>query len=152
MMQWLRRVTPDLFLAAVIALVVTLILNELDAIESQRIIAEVRFVAHDGLTVEERLGVFHRSIRRSIFLYQPVLIASAAVIVGFFCRNRGWAWLTAILAAIPAFLMGVSFVIDTPLPGAALLTTYLCISIFLSLAGVAIRTRVASMNAPASID
>lgn len=152
MMKWLRRVTPDLFLAAVIALLVTLILYKLDAVEDQRIIAEVRFVAHDGLTVDERLEVFKRSIRRSIFVYQPLLVASAAVIVGFFCRNRNWAWLTAVLAAIPAFLMGISFFVDTPGPGSAVVATYLGISVLLSLTAVGVRNRVASATARPRVD
>ncbi len=135
MINWLRRVTPDLFLAAVVALLITLALDKLDTIESDRIVGGVRWAARDGLTIDERIGVFEQfirrsifvhqraaigvleqSIRRSIFFHQPVLVAGAAIIVGFICRNRRWAWLTAIMAIVPALLMGAGFLVDCPPP------------------------------------
>ena len=142
MINWLRRVTPDLFLAAVVALLVTLALAKLDRLENDRIIGSVRWAAHEGLTVDERLGVYERSIRRSILVHQPVLVASAAVCIGFFCRNRRWAWLTATLAIIPALLMGAGFLLDTPLIGSVLMATYVALAIFLASASVSIRNRV----------
>jgi len=56
MINWLRRVTPDLFLAAVVALLMTVALDKLDTIESDRIVGGVRWAAQDGLTIDERIG------------------------------------------------------------------------------------------------
>lgn len=148
MINWLRRVTPDLFLAAVVALLVTLALNKLDTIENDRIIGGVRWAARDGLTIDERIGVFEQSIRRSIFVHQPVLVAGAAIIVGFFCRNRGWAWLTATLAITPALLMGGGFLLDAPLAGSMLVTSYITLAIFLASLSVAVRNRLVPAVAP----
>ncbi len=142
MINWLRRVTPDLFLAAVVALLITLALSQLDKVESDRIVGSVRWAAHEGLTVDERLGVYERSIRRSILVHQPLLVASAAICVGFFCRNRRWAWLTAILSIIPALLMGAGFLLDTPLTGSILLASYLAIAALLASLSVGVRNRI----------
>lgn len=142
MMGWLRRVTPDLFLAAVVALLVTLALNTLEDFEGERITAEVRVFARDGLTIDERIHVFDQSIRRSIFVYQPMLVAAAATIVGIACRNRRWAWLTAVLAVIPALLMGGGFFIDAPIAGSSLLAAYVAMAVFLASISVAVRNRL----------
>ena len=96
MKKWLRSVVPDLFLAAVVALLVTLAMNQLDGAETVRIRADARAAAENGLTLDERIGVFDNSIRRSTLLHLPVLIALSGVVVGLACRNRRWAWLTAI--------------------------------------------------------
>ena len=150
MKNWIRSVVPDLFLAAVVALLITLALAKLDRVENDRIVGSVRWAAHEGLTVDERLGVYERSIRRSIFVHQPVLVASAAVCIGFFCRNRRWAWLTAILAIIPALLMGAGFLLDTPLIGSVLMATYVALAIVLTSASVSIRNRVVPVVAAQS--
>jgi len=142
MYAWIRRVTPDLFLAAVIALLITLALNQLDGIEGRRIVDGVRSVAHDGLTFDERIGEFRNSIRRSTLVYLPILVSVAAVAVGLLCRNRGWAWLTALLAVIPALLMGISFFIDTVLPAFVLVSIYISLTVTLATASVAVRNRV----------
>ena len=141
MYAWIRKVTPDLFLAAVIALLITVAHNQLDGIESRRIVDGVRSVAHDGLTFDERIGAFRNSIRRSTLVYLPMLVAMGAVLVGMICRNRSWAWLTALLAVIPALLMGISFFVDTPLPAFILVTVYLTLAISLATASVAMRSR-----------
>jgi hypothetical protein len=141
MYAWIRRVTPDLFLAAVIALLITVAQNQLDGLESRRIIDGVRSVAHDGLTFDERIGVFRNSIRRSTLLHLPFLVAMGAVAVGFICRNRSWAWLTAILAVIPALLMGVSFFFDTPVPAIILVSVYIALAVSLATASVVVRNR-----------
>ncbi len=148
MINWLRRVTPDLFLAAVVALLITVALDKLDTVESDRIVGSVRWAAHDGLTIDERIGVFERSIRRSIFLHQPVLVAGAAIIVGFICRNRRWAWLTAILAIVPALLMGAGFLIDSPLPGSILMAAYVTLAVVLASLSVVVRNRLIPEVAP----
>jgi len=141
MNNWLRRVTPDLFLAAVVALLITVALDKLDTIESDRIVGEVRWAARDGLTIDERTDVFERSIQRSTLVQQPVLVAAAAIIVGFACRNRRLAWMTAILAVIPALLMGAGFLVDTPVIGAALVASYVVMAVLLAIMSVAIRNR-----------
>jgi len=150
MINWLHRVTPDLFLAALVALLMTLALDKLDTIESDRIVGSVRWAARDGLTIEERIGVFERSIRRSIFFHQPVLVAGAAIIVGFFCRNRRWAWLTTILAIIPALLMGAGFLVDAPRAGSVLMVAYVTLAVFLASLSVVVRNRLVPAVAPGS--
>ncbi len=148
MMNWLRRVTPDLFLAAVVALLMTVALDKLDKVESERIVGSVRWAAQDGLTIDERIGVFERSIRRSIFVHQPILVAGAAIIVGFICRNRGWAWLTATLAIIPALLMGAGFLLDARFAGSVLIGSYIALAVFLASLSVAVRNRFVPAVAP----
>jgi len=148
--QWLRRVTPDLFLAALVALLITIALDAFDQIERDRIVGGVRWEAHEGLTIDERLDVFDASIRRSIFIHQPVLVAVGAICVGFFCRIRSWAWLTTILAITPALLMGAGFLIDTPLDGSALMAGYVALAVVLSSVSVAIRNRLVPVAAPRS--
>ena len=143
MIDWLRRITPDLFLAAVVALLITLALAQLDQIESDRIVGSVRWAAHEGLTVDERLGVFERSIRRSVFIHQPLLVAVGAICVGLVCRNRRWAWVTAVLAVTPALLIGGGFFIDAPVAGFVLLASYVAIAVILASGGVAVRERLA---------
>lgn len=148
MINWLRRVTPDLFLAAVVALLVTLALNYLDTIENERIVGSVRWAARDGLTIDERMGVFERSLQRSLFVHQPVLVAVAAICVGFFCRRRRWAWLTATLSITPVLLMGAGFLIDTPFIGSALTASYVAQAVFLAWLSIAVRNRLAPAGAP----
>ncbi len=144
MKDWLRRVTPDLFLAAVIALVITMAVHMLDAIEEQRIIDTAQTLAEDGLTIDERINVLDASIRRSTFLYLPALAGFGGVAAGLGSRRRRWAWLTAIGAIIPALLMGASFFVDTPLPGSIATATYVLITVSLATAGVAMRNRFLS--------
>jgi hypothetical protein len=150
MYQWLRRVTPDLFLAALVALGITIALHTLDKIEDQRIVTEVRWEAHDGLTIDERLGAFDSSIRRSVLVHMPFLVLAASVVVGLACRRRRWAWLTATLAVIPTLLMGASFFIDVPLAGSGVIASYLLLTVTVSSGTVAVRNQV--VPAPPAAD
>ena len=142
MKDWIRRVTPDLFLAAVVALVITMAVQKLDTVEDQRINADARALAGDGLTIDERIGVLDESIRRSTMLYLPALAAFGGAAVGLASRRRRWAWLTAIGAITPALLMGAGFFIDTPLPGTMATAAYILIAVSLATAGVAVRDRL----------
>ena len=142
MYQWLRRVTPDLFLAAVVALLLTLALRALDGIEDRRIHSDVRVEAQDGLTIDEHIDVFDRSIRRSVWVQLPLLVVAASLVVGLFCRQRRWVWLIAILAVVPTLLMGGSFFIDLPLAGSSVVATYVGIAVAVASSAVAIRKRV----------
>jgi len=142
MKDWLRRITPDLFLAAVVALVIMVAVHTLDAVEDQRIKADAKILAGDGLTIDERINVLDDSIRRSTMLYLPVLAGFGGVAVGLGSRRRRWAWLTAIGAIIPALLMGAGFFIDTPLPGSVATATYILIAVSLATTGVAVRNRL----------
>ncbi len=141
MYAWIRKVTPDLFLAAVIALLITLAQNQLDGMESRRIVDGVRSVAHDGLTLDERIAAFRDSIRRSTLVYLPILVVMGAGAVGLICRNRSWAWLTAILAVIPALLMGISFFVDTLVPAFVLVSVYVSLAILSATISVVVRNR-----------
>jgi hypothetical protein len=129
MKMWLRKVVPDLFLAAVVALLVTLAMQQLDVNETKRIQTDARAAAQDGLTLDERIDVYGGSIRRSTLLHLPALIALSGALVGLMCRNRRWAWLTAIGSVIPALIMGVAFFIDRPVPASALITAYTALAV-----------------------
>jgi len=148
MMKWLRRVVPDLFLAAVIALLVTMAMHQLDGAESARIQSDKQAAATDGLTLDERIDVLAASMRRSTLLHIPALIALSAMLVGLICRNRSWAWLTAIGSVLPALIMGVGFVIDRPVPAVVLVTTYMTLAVLMATAGTVLRRKLASAKVP----
>ena len=148
MKNWLRSVVPDLFLAAVVALLVTVAMNQLDGTETLRIRADARAAAENGLTLDERIDVLGGSIRRSTLLHFPTLIALSGVIIGLACRNRRWAWLTALGSTLPALIMGAAFLIDRPLPAGILLTAYSAIAVLMALVGIALRQRLATAGAP----
>ncbi len=124
MYAWLRRVTPDLFIAAVIALLITLALHKLEAYEGRRIADEAATAAVGGLSLDERIEVVGDSIQRSTRLYIPFLVAVGGAAVGLACRLERWASLTAVLAIIPALLTGASFHIDLPRRVLALTAVY----------------------------
>jgi hypothetical protein len=147
--NWLRKVVPDLFLAAVVALLVTLAMNQLDGTETERIRSDARIAAEDGYTIDERFDVFDRSIRRSTLLHLPLLVALSGVVVGLLCRNRGWAWLTAIGSVIPALIMGVAFFIDRPVPASILMTVYMVLAVVMATAASAVRRRLLPVRIPA---
>jgi hypothetical protein len=94
-------VVPDLFLAAVVALLVTMAIRQLDGAEVARIQLDARAAADNGLTLDERIDVYDGSIRRSTLFQLPALIALSGALVGLTCRNRRWAWLTAIGSVLP---------------------------------------------------
>jgi hypothetical protein len=142
MMNWLRRVVPDLFLAAVIALLVTMAMHQLDGAETVRIESDRQAAATDGLTLDERIDVLDASMRRSTLVHFPALIALSGVLVGLACRNRSWAWLTAIGSVLPVLIMGVGFVIDRPIPAVVLVTTYTALVVLMALIGVALRRKM----------
>ena len=142
MKKWLRSVVPDLFLAAVVALLVTVAMNQLDDTEILRIHADARAAAEDGLTLDERIDVLGGSIRRSTLLHLPALIAFSGVVVGLACRNRRWVWLTAIGSTLPALIMGVGYFVDRLLPASFLVTAYSALAVLTALVGVALRQRL----------
>ena len=148
MMKWLRSVVPDLFLAAVVALLVTLAMNQLDGAETVRIRADARAAAENGLTLNERIDVFDNSIRRSTLLHLPVLIALGGIVVGLACRNRRWAWLTAIASILPALIMGAAFFFDRPLPASFLVTAYSVLAVSMALAASALRQQLLPARVP----
>jgi len=141
MNEWLRRVIPDILLAAVVALVITVALHTLDAIEKQKINDAAQILAGDGLTIDERIDILDESIRRSTLLYLPALAGLGGAAVGLVSRRRRWAWLTAIGAIVPALLMGAGFFVDTPLPGSMATVIYIVIAVSLATAVVAMRDK-----------
>ena len=141
-MKWLRKVVPDLFLAAVIALLITLAMNQLDAIETLRIKADAQVAAADGLTLDERIEVLGDSMRRSTLFHLPSLIALGGIIAGFASRIQRWAWLTAIGSVIPALIMGYAFFIDRFVAAALLVTGYAFLAVATSVAGTVLRQRL----------
>ena len=142
MMNWLRVVVPDLFLASVVALLVTLAMQYLDGAESQRIRADTRAAAEGGLTLDEHIDVVGGSIRRSTLIHFPALIALSGVIIGLTCRNRRWAWLTTIGAVLPAMVMGIAFVVDRPVPVGILTTAYTALAITAAFTGSVVRQKL----------
>ena len=148
MKKWIKSVVPDLFLAAVVALLVTVAMNQLDGTETLRIRNDARAAAQDGLTLDERIDVYDGSIRRSTLLHLPALIALSGVIVGLACRNRRWAWLTAIGSILPALIMGVAFFIDRPISAGVLVTTYTALAISMALVGAALRLNLLPARVP----
>lgn len=148
MKNWLRSVVPDLFLAAVVALLVTMAIRYLDDAEVKRIRTDARAAAEGGLTLDERIDVFDNSIRRSTLLHLPALIALSGAVVGMTCRNRRWAWLTAIGSVIPALIMGVAFFVDQPIPAGALATAYTALAAATALAASALRQKLLPARVP----
>ena len=146
MNEWLRRVIPDILLAAVVALVITVALHTLDAIEKQKINDAAQILAGDGLTIDERIDILDESIRRSTLLYLPALAGLGGAAVGLVSRRRRWAWLTAIGAIVPALLMGAGFFVDTPLPGSMATVIYIVIAVSLATAVVAMRDKFLRNN------
>lgn len=146
MNEWLRRVIPDILLAAVVALVITVALHTLDTIEKQKINDAAQILAGDGLTIDERIDILDESIRRSTLLYLPALAGLGGAAVGLVSRRRRWAWLTAIGAIVPALLMGAGFFVDTPLPGGMATVIYIVIAVSLATAVVAMRDKFLRNN------
>lgn len=146
MNEWLRRVIPDILLAAVVALVITVALHTLDAIEKQKINDAAQILAGDGLTIDERIDILDESIRRSTLLYLPALAGLGGAAVGLVSRRRRWAWLTAIGAIVPALLIGAGFFVDTPLPGGMATVIYIVIAVSLATAVVAMRDKFLRNN------
>ena len=148
MKNWLRKVVPDLFLAAVVALLVTMAVQQLDDAESRRIRIDAQTASADGLTLDERIDVVGGSIRRSTLFHLPVLVAFSGILIGVASRNRRWAWLTAIASVLPAIIMGVAFFVDRPLPASVLATGYTAIAVLMALLGTAMRQRLLPARAP----
>jgi hypothetical protein len=148
MKKWLQRVVPDLFLAAVVALLVTVAMNQLDGMETERIREDARAAAKGGLSFDERIDVFDSSIRRSTLIHLPLLIALSGVIVGLACRNRRWAWLTALGSILPALIMGIAFFVDRPVPASFLVSAYSALAVTMALAGSALRRTLAPVRVP----
>jgi hypothetical protein len=148
MKKWLRSVVPDLSLAAVVALLVTVAMNQLDGMETVRIREDAQAAAKGGLSFDERIDVFDSSIRRSTLIHLPLLIALGGVVVGLACRNRRWAWLTALGSILPALIMGVAFFVDRPLPASFLVSAYSVLAVTTALAGSALRRRLAPVRVP----
>ena len=143
MKKWFRSVVPDLLLAAVVALLVTVAMNQLDGNETVRIREDALTAAKDGLTLDERIDVLGGSIRRSTLLHLPALVAFSGVLVGLACRNRRWAWLTAIGSILPALIMGIGYFVDRPLPAGFLVTAYSALAVLTALVGTALREKLA---------
>ena len=142
MMKWLRRVVPDLFLASLVALLITLAIHHLDRAESSRINSDMEIAAEEGLTLDERISIVDGSIKRSTLVYLPLLVAFSGAAVGVGCRNRRWAWLTAIGAILPAVIMGVAFFIDRPFPASLVATVYSVLAVSTASGGAALRRKL----------
>jgi hypothetical protein len=142
MNNWLRRVVPDLFLAAVVALLITMAMHQLDGVEAVRIQTDAQAAAEGGLTLDERIDVVGSSMRRSTFLHLPALVALGGIVVGLACRNRPWVWLTAIASVLPALIMGIAFFVDRLLPAGVLVTAYTALAVLMAMAGAALRQKL----------
>jgi hypothetical protein len=107
-----------------------------------RIESDAQAATADGLTLDERIEVLGASMRRSTLLHIPALVALSGILVGLACRNRRWAWLTAIGSVLPALIMGVGFFVDRPVPAGVLVTAYAALAAAMAMAGVALRRKL----------
>jgi hypothetical protein len=148
MNNWIRKVVPDLFLAALVALLVTLAVHYLEGSERRRMQSDFETAARDGVTLDDRIEVFDGSIRRSTLFHLPLLAAISGIVVGLGCRNRGWAWLTAFGAILPALIMGVAFFVDHLLPASLVVGVYSAITIVTAWMAVAVRNRLVPAPIP----
>jgi len=146
MKSWLRKVVPDLFLAAVVALLVTMAMHQLDGVEAVRIQSDKQAASADGLTLDERIDVLDASMRRSTLLHIPALVGISGILVGLVCRNRRWAWLTGIGSVLPALIMGVAFFIDQPIPAVVLITAYSALATSMAVFGAKVRQKLAPVK------
>ncbi len=137
--EWLRRIVPDLFLAAVVALLVTFVANYFEGTETRRINDDLRAASGGGLTLDEHVDVLAGSIRRSALLHLPLLAVGGGAAVGLACRNRRWAWLTAVGAVAPTLLWVAALFIDRPVAAATLAGAYVTIAVIPAVAVAAAR-------------
>ncbi len=110
----LRPLVPDLLLAVVIALLVTMAADHLERRETTRIHDDLKAASSGGLTLDEHLDALTASVRRSALVHLPLLAGAGGALVGFGCRRRRWAPLTALIAASPTFLWLVALLADRP--------------------------------------
>jgi hypothetical protein len=71
-----------------------------------------------------------------------VLIAVSGAVVGLACRNRRWAWLTALGSVVPALIMGVAYFVDRPIAAGTLTSAYAFLAITTALATTTVRSRL----------
>ena len=147
-MNWLRRILPDLVIAAVIGLLATLAVHQLEAREAQRVAdglvaAGQEPAGHFLDTLDRQIDVLERSIRRSTLVQLPLVVLASGGLVGL-SRPGRWrrAWIPAVLAGLPAMAMGVAFVIDVPAAAAGVVLGYVAIATVSALTAAWIRSRI----------
>lgn len=145
----LRRLVPDLLLAAVVALLVTMAADHLERRETTRIHDDLRVASPGGLTLDEHLDVLTASVRRSALLHLPLLAGAGGALVGLGCRRRRWAPLTALVAVSPTFLWLVALLVDRPVLAGGGVALYGAAAILPAVALAAARARLRRSPAPA---
>jgi hypothetical protein len=147
-MNWLRRILPDLVIAAVVGLLATLVVHQLEVREAQRVrdglvAAGKEPAGHFLETLDRQIDVLESSIERSTLVQLPLVVLASGGLVGL-ARPGRWrrAWIPAVLAAMPPIAMGVAFVIDVPAAAAGVVAGYVTIAALSALAAAWVRSRV----------
>lgn len=146
----LRRVVPDLLLATVVALLLTMAADYFEHIESTRIQRDLSHAAAGGVTLDEHVDALAASVRRSSLLHLPLLAGAGGALVGLGCRSRRWAPLTALGAATPTFIWLVALLVDRPVLAGGGVALYGAAAVLAAVAGVTARSRLRPSPAPRS--
>jgi len=146
--SWLRRILPDLVIAAVVGLLATVAVHHLETREAARV--------RDGLvaageapsdhfldTLDRQIDVLESSIQRSTLVQLPLVVLASGGLVGL-ARPGRWrrAWIPGVLAAMPPMAMGVAFVIDVPAAAAGVVLGYVAIAALSAVTAAWIRSRI----------
>jgi hypothetical protein len=145
---WLRRILPDLVIAAVVGLLATIAVHHLEKRESERVRAGLvaageQPAGHFLETLDLQIDVLESSIRRSTLVQLPLLVLASGGLVGL-ARPGRWrrAWIPGVLAAMPPMAMGVAFVIDVPAAAAGVVFGYVAIAVLSAVAAAWLRSRI----------
>lgn len=147
-MSWLRRILPDLVIAAVVGLLATIAVHHLETREAERVrdglvAAGEAPAGHFLDTLDRQIDVLESSIQRSTLVQLPLVVLASGGLVGL-ARPGRWrrAWIPGVLAAMPPMAMGVAFVIDVPAAAAGVMLGYVAIAALSALTAAWIRSRI----------
>jgi hypothetical protein len=146
--SWLRRILPDLVIAAVVGLLATIAVHHLETREAERVrdglvAAGEAPAGHFLDTLDRQIDVLESSIHRSTLVQLPLVVLASGGLVGL-ARPGRWrrAWIPGVLAAMPPMAMGVAFVIDVPAAAAGVMLGYVAIAALSALTAAWIRSRI----------
>jgi len=146
--SWLRRILPDLVIAAVVGLLATIAVHHLETREAERVrdglvAAGEAPAGHFLDTLDRQIDVLESSIQRSTLVQLPLVVLASGGLVGL-ARPGRWrrAWIPGVLAAMPPMAMGVAFVIDVPAAAAGVMLGYVAIAALSALTAAWIRSRI----------
>ena len=144
----MRRILPDLVIAAVVGLLATIAVHHLETREAERVrdglvAAGEAPAGHFLDTLDRQIDVLESSIQRSTLVQLPLVVLASGGLVGL-ARPGRWrrAWIPGVLAAMPPMAMGVAFVIDVPAAAAGVMLGYVAIAALSALTAAWIRSRI----------